>query len=85
MQDADPRQHSSHLLLWTQSTKLTADSIGLDEIAGTSLLSGLHSGLQLWPQCSWAQREGMVLLEYEAMSYLLDVAHDGVLCTFSNR
>jgi hypothetical protein len=25
------------------------------------------------------QREGMVLLEYEAMSYLRDVAYDGVL------
>jgi hypothetical protein len=28
------------------------------------------------------QREGMGLLEYPA---LRDVAHDGVLCTFSNR
>jgi hypothetical protein len=58
--------------------------MGHDEIAGASLLNGLNSGLQRWPQRSWAQREGMVLLEYEAMSYLIDVAHDGVLCTFSN-
>ncbi len=31
-----------------------------------------------------AQREGMGLLEYQAMTYLRDVAHGGVLCTFSN-
>jgi hypothetical protein len=59
---------------WTQSTKLKADSMGHDEIAGASLLSGLNSGLQRWPQRSWAQREGMCLIEY-----LRDVAHDGVL------
>jgi hypothetical protein len=27
----------------------------------------------------------LVLLEYQAMTYLRDVAHNGVLCTFSNR
>ncbi len=27
----------------------------------------------------------MGLLEYRAMPYLCDVAHDGFLCTFSNR
>jgi hypothetical protein len=32
------------------------------------------------------QREGMGLhVEYQAMPSLRDVAHDGVLCTFSNR
>ncbi len=31
------------------------------------------------------QREGMDLLEYQAMPFLRDVAHDGVLCTFINR
>ncbi len=31
------------------------------------------------------QRESMGLLEYQAMPSLRDVAHDGVLCTFSNR
>ncbi len=32
------------------------------------------------------QREGAGLLEYQgAMPSLRDVAHDGVLCTFSNR
>jgi hypothetical protein len=31
------------------------------------------------------QREGMGLLEYQAMPSLRDVAHDGVLCTISNR
>jgi hypothetical protein len=30
-------------------------------------------------------REGMGLLEYQVMPSLCDVAHDGVLCTFSNR
>jgi hypothetical protein len=30
-------------------------------------------------------REGMDLLEYRVMPSLRDVAHDGVLCTFSNR
>jgi hypothetical protein len=33
----------------------------------------------------YAQKEGRVLLEYQIMSSLSDVAHDGVLCTFSNR
>jgi hypothetical protein len=31
------------------------------------------------------QREGMGLLEYQAMPSLRDIAHDGVLCTFTNR
>ncbi len=31
------------------------------------------------------QREGMGLLEYQAMPSLRDAAHDGVLCTFSNK
>ncbi len=31
------------------------------------------------------QREGMGLLEYWAMPSFHDVAHDGVLCTISNR
>jgi hypothetical protein len=31
------------------------------------------------------QRECMGLLEYQAMPSFRDVAHDGVLCTFSNR
>ncbi len=31
------------------------------------------------------QRESMSTLEYQAMPSLRDVAHDGVLCTFSNR
>jgi len=31
------------------------------------------------------QREGMGLLEYQTMPSLRDVAHDRVLCTFSNR
>ncbi len=31
------------------------------------------------------QREGMGPLEYQTMAALRDVAHDGVLCTFSNR
>ncbi len=30
-------------------------------------------------------REGMILLEYQTMAFLLDVAHGGVLCTFRNR
>jgi hypothetical protein len=30
-----------------------------------------------------AQREGMDLLEYQAMTSLRDVAHDGWLCTFT--
>ncbi|MFN9906597.1 MAG: hypothetical protein ACK56F_10795, partial [bacterium] len=30
--------------------------------------------------CSCVQREGMGLLEYQAMPSLRDVAHDGVLC-----
>jgi hypothetical protein len=33
----------------------------------------------------YAQREGMGLLEYQAMPSLRYVTHDGVLCTFSNR
>ncbi len=33
---------------------------------------------------SYTQREGMGLLEYQAMPSLRDVAHDGGLCTFSN-
>ncbi len=37
-------------------------------------------GVGLWPH-----REGMGLLEYQAMASLRDVAHDGVLCTISNR
>ncbi len=32
-----------------------------------------------------AQREGTGPLDYLAMLSLRDVAHDGVLCTFSNR
>jgi hypothetical protein len=31
------------------------------------------------------QRESRGLLEYQALPSLRDVAHDGVLCTFSNR
>ncbi len=31
------------------------------------------------------QREGMGLLDYQAMPSLRNVAHGGVLCTFSNR
>jgi hypothetical protein len=31
------------------------------------------------------QREGLGLLKYQAMPSLRDLAHDGVLCTFSNR
>ena len=31
------------------------------------------------------QREGMGLPEYQAMPLLRDLAHDGALCTFSNR
>ncbi len=31
----------------------------------------------------YTQREGMGLLEYQAMPSLRDVAHDGVLCTFT--
>ncbi len=31
-----------------------------------------------------AQGEGMGLLEYQARPSLRDVAHDGVLCAFSN-
>ena len=30
-------------------------------------------------------REGMGLPEYQAVPSLRDVAHDGVLCSFSNR
>jgi len=30
-------------------------------------------------------REGMGLLGYQAMPSLRDIAHDGVLCAFSNR
>jgi hypothetical protein len=33
---------------------------------------------------SHVKRVGMGLLEYKAMPSLRDVAHDGVLCTFSN-
>jgi hypothetical protein len=36
-------------------------------------------------QESGNQREGMGLLVYQAMPSLRDLAHDGVLCTFSNR
>ncbi len=32
----------------------------------------------------YTQREGMGLLEYQAMYSLRDLAHDGVLCTFIN-
>jgi hypothetical protein len=35
--------------------------------------------------CRLDQRESMGLLEYQAMPSLRDVAHDGVLFTFSNR
>ncbi len=31
------------------------------------------------------QREAMGLLEYQTMPSLRDIAHGGVLCTFSNR
>ncbi len=31
------------------------------------------------------QKEGMGLLEYQAVPFLRNVAHDAVLCTFSNR
>jgi hypothetical protein len=31
------------------------------------------------------QREGMGILESQTMLSLRDIAHDGVLCTFSNR
>ncbi len=34
--------------------------------------------------CLQNQIEGMGLLGYQAMTTLRDVAHDGVLCTFSN-
>ncbi len=34
---------------------------------------------------SKTQREDMGLLEYQDMPYVRDVAHDGVLCTFSKR
>jgi hypothetical protein len=36
-------------------------------------------------QESGDQREGMGLLVYQAMPSLRDLAHEGVLCTFSNR
>ena len=35
--------------------------------------------------CRLDQREGMGVLEYQALPSLRDVAHEGVLCTFSNR
>ncbi len=35
--------------------------------------------------CSYIQKEGMGLLEYQAMPFCRDIAHDGVLCTFGNR
>ncbi len=31
----------------------------------------------------YTQRKGMGLLEYQAMTSLCDVAHGGVLCTFT--
>jgi hypothetical protein len=42
-QDASPRQHSRHQPLWTQSAKVTADSIGHGEIPGVSPLSEVSS------------------------------------------
>ncbi len=36
-------------------------------------------------QVMHSQREGMGLLEYQAMPSLRVVTHDGVMCTFSNR
>jgi hypothetical protein len=33
--------------------------------------------------CTRTQKEGMALLEYQTMPSLRDVAHGGVLCTFS--
>ncbi len=33
--------------------------------------------------CTSTPREGMALLEYQAMPFLRGIAHDGVLCTFS--
>jgi hypothetical protein len=35
-----------------------------------------------WGDC--AQREGMGLLEYQAMPSMRDIAHDGWLCTFTS-
>ncbi len=49
-QDAGSLRNSSHQPLWTQSAKLTADSIGQDEIAGVSRLSQLNSVLKRWPR-----------------------------------
>jgi hypothetical protein len=44
---------------------------------------GISSQVQvLWVK---TERDGMGLLEYQAMSCFRDVAHDNVLCAFSNR
>jgi hypothetical protein len=43
-------------------------------------------GRQSYPYVfSGDQREDMCLLKYQALPSLRDVAHDGVLCTFSPR
>jgi hypothetical protein len=45
--------YGGHCSLWTHSTKLTAYSVGNDEIAAVSRLSGLswlNSGPKRWPQ-----------------------------------
>jgi hypothetical protein len=45
-----------HCSLWTQSAKLTADSVGRDEIAGLSGLSRLNSRPKQWPQFSHREK-----------------------------
>ncbi len=45
-QNAGPLRHSSHQPLWTQSAKITAESIGHGKITGVSPLSGIS-----WTQC----------------------------------
>ncbi len=69
--------HGGHSRLWTQSAKLTADSVGHVEIAGDSRL---NTGQKRLPQFYCGvdpnQREGMGLQEYQATPSLRDVAHD---------
>jgi hypothetical protein len=54
-----------------------------------ALYIGLEAFIYLQELCARyerrVQREGMGLPKYQAMPSLRDVAHDGVLCTFSNR
>jgi hypothetical protein len=85
-----PSQHKSHL-----AGSLSFSQPGGPPCWVISLAFGLIGTTLPKPPLAWVetvlvilahtqrQREGTGLLEYQAMPYLHDVAHDGWLCTFT--